>query len=833
MAQSEPDLRQELKERLRFETLLSEISFRFINPSPVTLDDAIKDAQLRICELLDIDRFVLWQIQDGAPGKMLLSHIHQRREALFPEGPIDARDYFPWILGRVLKGEVVAIRNCADFPPEAGCDRETFQSWGITSSVVVPMSIDGNVIGALSFARLREECDWPEKIVKRFQLVAQIFANVVARKTAEDILRNQLRFESLLTEISTRFINLPAEQVDCEIEAVQQCICEYLGLESSGVWQLSNEATNALILTHLYRPLGGPSVPDRMNASEFFPWCLRKLQNGNVVVNTSTETLPEEAAIDKETFRKYGIKSSLTFPLSVGGAPLFGAMGVNTTLKERDWPEVVVKQLQLVAQMFANALARKVADLELREREARLSLASDAAGLGLWIMNIDTENVWATPKTRELFHFLPDETLTLEGFLRMIHPEDREAVDRTMFRVLQSGETLVSEYRIVLPDGTIRWIGASGRLYRRSEEEPYCLMGVSLDITPFKQMESRLHEGLKEITALKCRLENENLYLRQELQMEHGFEKIVGKSKAFQSVIVSAGQVAPTDATVLLLGETGSGKGMVANAIYQMSSRKNRPFITVNCSALPENLIESELFGREKGAFTGAHARQAGRFEIANGGTIFLDEIGEMPLGLQSKLLRVLQEGEFERVGSSKTVKVDVRVIAATSRDLNEEIRDRRFRKDLFYRLNVFPISLPPLRQRAEDIPLLAEYFTEKYARRMGKQIRSIPSATIKAFMTYDWPGNVRELEHVIERGVIITTGTSFRMAGELCSAIPVDSGKEFLMDLAAAEREHILRVLHETGWRIEGASGAAEILKLHPSTLRFRIKKLGIRRPE
>ena len=345
-------------------------------------------------------------------------------------------------------------------------------------------------------------------------------------------------------------------------------------------------------------------------------------------------------------------------------------------------------------------------------------------------------------------------------------------------------------------------------------------------------IESELHERLKEIETLKRRLENENLYLRQELRMEQGFEKTVGESKAFQAVIFSVRQVAPTDATVLLLGETGTGKGVMANAIHQLSARRDRPFVTVNCSALPQNLIESELFGREKGAFTGANARQAGRFEVAYGGSIFLDEIGEMPLELQSKLLRVLQEGEYERLGSARTVKADVRVIAATSRDLKAEIREGRFRKDLFYRLNVFPISIPPLRQRTEDIPLLAQYFTEKYARKMGKHVEKIPAATMKAFMEYNWPGNVRELEHVIERSVIITPGGSLSMAGRLKSSVSVDSENEPLKDLATAEREHILRVLHETGWRIEGASGAASILKRHPSTLRFRMKKLDIRRP-
>ncbi|WP_373499777.1 sigma 54-interacting transcriptional regulator [Desulfococcus sp.] len=645
-------------------------------------------------------------------------------------------------------------------------------------------------------------------------------------------LEARLQFETLLSEISTRFINLPAEEIDGEIEDAQRRICECLGLDLSALWQWSAETPPLLALTHLHSPPEGPTRPDRIDAQEVFPWQFQRMLRGETLA-ISSQDLPPEAARDQETRSHYGVKSSVVIPLSTGGGPFIGVLTFDTLHAERDWPEPLVKQLNLVAQVFANALSRKCADLELREKEARLRLTMDAAGAGLWSMEIDTGRVWVTPKTRELFHFVADEALTYDHFLEAIHPADREAVDRAVQHAAQSGEDLRYEYRILLPDQTIRWMVSSGQRYRRSAGGPDCLMGVSLDISALKRMEGEIQARLKEIEGLKRRLENENLYLREELRIEQGFEKIVGVSKALQSVILSARQVASTDATVLLQGETGTGKGMMANAIHQLSARKDRPLVTVNCSALPQNLIESELFGREKGAFTGAHARQAGRFEVADGGTIFLDEIGEMPLELQSKLLRVLQEGEFERLGSARTVTVDVRVIAATSRDLKEEVRERRFRKDLFYRLNVFPISIPPLRQRTEDIPLLAQYFTEKYARRMGKQIESIPRATMQTFLKYDWPGNVRELEHVIERGVIITSGRSFAMAGRLSSAVPIDSRDEPLKDLAAAEREHILRVLHETGWRIEGMSGAAAILKLHPSTLRFRIKKLGIRRPE
>jgi transcriptional regulator with GAF, ATPase, and Fis domain len=360
------------------------------------------------------------------------------------------------------------------------------------------------------------------------------------------------------------------------------------------------------------------------------------------------------------------------------------------------------------------------------------------------------------------------------------------------------------------------------------------VFGVSVfgqDITDLKALETKLLEQLAEIKKLKFQLEGENLYLREEIKIELGFGKIIGVSGALQYALFRAQQVASTDATVLLLGETGVGKGMVAHAIHEMSTRKDKSMITVNCAALPANLIESELFGREKGAFTGAHAKQMGRFEIADGGTIFLDEIGELPLELQSKLLRVIQDGEFERLGSPRTIKVDVRVIASTSRDLKAEMRAGRFREDLYYRLNVFPVSLPPLRMRVEDIPELAKYFIDKYARKYARRFETISKDAMQMLQSYHWPGNVRELEHVIERAVITSPEPVFRLVDRL-EQEPVKVGEGTLKEFDEIAREHILQILQKTRWKIDGEGGAAAILGLNPSTLRFRIKKLGIKRP-
>jgi formate hydrogenlyase transcriptional activator len=340
-----------------------------------------------------------------------------------------------------------------------------------------------------------------------------------------------------------------------------------------------------------------------------------------------------------------------------------------------------------------------------------------------------------------------------------------------------------------------------------------------------------LRTALSEIKTLKDQLEVENIYFRQEIKKKHQFDHIIGQSDGLKYVLYRVEQVAPTNTTVLILGETGTGKELIAAAIHNMSPRTDRPLITVNCAALPANLMESELFGREKGAFTGADTRQVGRFEIAHGSTLCLDEIGELPLEVQAKLLRVIQHNEFERLGSSHTIKVDVRIVATTNRNLEEEVRKGRFRQDLYYRLNIFPITVPPLRQRKEDIPLLVQAFIEQYSRRLGKQITSIQKETMQALQDYPWPGNVRELESVIERAVILCPGPVLQLADELENlSLPLSSTVRTLEEM---ERNQILKTLSETRWRIEGKDGAAAILGLPPSTLRARMHKLGLVRPE
>ncbi len=370
------------------------------------------------------------------------------------------------------------------------------------------------------------------------------------------------------------------------------------------------------------------------------------------------------------------------------------------------------------------------------------------------------------------------------------------------------------------------------RVAERTAELSCTNEALMVEIAERKQAQEKLKQALAEIRRYKSQLEAESAYLREEIRSEHNFEEIIGSSAALRHVLSKVNQIAPTDTTALILGETGTGKELIARAIHSASRRKERPLVKVNCAALPANLIESELFGHERGAFTGAFAKQAGRFELADGGTLFLDEIGELPLDLQAKLLRVLQDKEFERLGGSRTIKVDVRLISATNRNLEQEVREGRFRQDLWYRINVFPITLPPLRERKEDIPLLVSAFVARLSKRLGKAIRRIPDEVMKELQGYNWPGNVRELENVIERALISSEGTVLTLADRLSTNDPAPAPATVPRSLESFERDHILEVLKKTRWRIEGKDGAAVLLGLNPSTLRGRMRKLGIYRP-
>jgi chemotaxis protein methyltransferase CheR len=472
---------------------------------------------------------------------------------------------------------------------------------------------------------------------------------------------------------------------------------------------------------------------------------------------------------------------------------------------------------------------RAKASLRASEERYLLALAGSTDGLWDWDLLLDT--VFYSDRFKEILGYSAEEFPDrIDSFRSRLHPEDTEHIWAAIQRHLQERVPYRVEYRLQTKSGDYRWFLAGGQAIWNSEGNAIRMSGSIQDITERKQGELDLKAALSEIKELKEKLEVERAYLQEEIKSEYNHENIIGQSNALNYIFYKVEQIAPTDTTVLILGETGTGKELVARAIHGLSPRKDRALVKVNCATLPANLIESELFGHEKGAFTGAHTRQLGRFEVANGATLFLDEIGELPLELQAKLLRVIQDGEFERLGSTGTIKVDVRLIAATNRNLEEEVRRGRFREDLWYRLNIFPITVPPLRERMEDIALLVDFFVNKITKRLGKSIETIPVSVMNALQDYHWPGNVRELENVLERAVINSSGPKLHLVDELKKpSKDLSTAKKTLNEV---ERDYIVQVLEQTNWKVSGPNGAAEILGLNRSTLRARIRKLGIRQP-
>jgi PAS domain S-box-containing protein len=506
-----------------------------------------------------------------------------------------------------------------------------------------------------------------------------------------------------------------------------------------------------------------------------------------------------------------------------------------------DFPvDVSISEVELNGARFYTIILRDITDRmraeeALRESEHRFQLVSQTTKDIIYDWNLQTGFVWWNDSAMRSVFGYPLEVMRHEvtWWEERLHPEDKDRISISVEKALGGVDQLwENEYRFRKMDNSYAYVYHRAFIVRGEGGKALKVIGSLMDFSERKQGEEKLRSALEEVNHLKNQLQEENIYLQEEIKLAHNFDQIVGRSDATKYVLFKIEQVAPTDSTVLITGETGTGKELVAHAIHSAGSRRDRPLVKVNCAALSPTLIESELFGHEKGAFTGATARKIGRFELANGATILLDEIGELPLELQAKLLRVIQENEFERLGSSKTIKVDARIIAATNRNLKIAVEQGAFREDLWYRLNVFPITVPPLRDRKEDIPGLVEHFVTRFAQKLGRKISSISPATMRILQDYTWPGNVRELANVVERAVINTTGSVLRVVDNFEKA-QVAELSQTNKTLEEMEKEYIIRILENTGWRIEGHKGAARVLGLNPSTLRTRMSKLGIQKLE
>ncbi len=474
--------------------------------------------------------------------------------------------------------------------------------------------------------------------------------------------------------------------------------------------------------------------------------------------------------------------------------------------------------------------AQKAAEDELRKAELRYRTVADFTYDWETWENPDGSYNYVSPSFERITGYPVQQLINRPGLLNeIILSDDLTPWQEHCQAVHSLHKKAEIQFRIRTKNGQIRWIEHICQPIHGDQGEYLGVRASNRDITDRKQTEIELRDAFTEIEQLKNQLEAESVYLQEEIKLEHNFENIIGQSEALKYVLHRVEQVASADTPVLIMGETGTGKELMARALHQLSPHGKRTLVKVNCAALPGALIESELFGREKGAFTGATATQPGRFELAKGSTLFLDEIGDLPLELQAKLLRVIESGEFERLGNSRTLHSDARIIAATNRVLEEEVRKGRFREALWYRLKVFPITVPPLRERPEDIPLLVKWFVDQLAKKMGKRVAEIPKRTMQMLQSYPWPGNVRELKHAVEAALITAQGDRLNFELPQIADIALSDFKSF----EEMERDYILQVLKAKNWKIGGENSAASTLGMHVNTLRGRMKKLGIKKPK
>src|SRR5271157_2107723 len=592
-----------------------------------------------------------------------------------------------------------------------------------------------------------------------------------------------LEFETLLSDISAQLIAATSDRIGETIESALEAIRHFFRVDRCGILAVS-DIKDSWNLTYAAYGEDIPHVSGEINLALLYPWIThRVLFDEEPVIVSSLDEMPPEAATDRASCEDMGIVSFLNIPIKIGRTRV-QLLVMNALREQREWPQEYVPRLRLLGQMMVNSLERARASDHAREQGTRVAAAVDAAELGFAEWKLGTEQPYLDNRLRDLLGIdAPDSERVNEFWLARVHAESRPILLENHRRLLKAEiERASIEYRYDHPRRGPIWLRQSSR---RVEAEP----GQAVRIIEAIEDVTERRQALEDLQRLRERLERENVYLREEVQGHCGAESIIGRSAPIRRTLALAEQVAPTDSTVLLRGETGSGKERFASYIHECSRRRDRPMIRVNCSAIPTTLIESELFGREKGAYTGAASKQIGRFELAHGSTLFLDEIGELPIEVQVKLLRVLESHTIERLGNPKPIPVDVRIIAATHRNLTSAVREGHFREDLYYRLNVFPITIPPLRERPEDIPLLIPAFVDELSGTMGKRIEEVDPETMEDLIAYRWPGNVRELRNLVERAMIMTNGPTLRIHPPEIEANEPGTGS----GLSEVERSHVL----------------------------------------
>ena len=777
----------ELAERLRFEEMLSGLSARFVNVSVAQVDQDIQRGLKSIAKSLNLDRISVFEVSQK-DQKLLHVHSHMSPDVTAAPTQIDF-SRLSWASQKIFNGEIIMFSDPADLPAEAGAEKNFLRAQGIISMAAIPLSTGEKTLGLLSLTMLRHRRKWPNELIRQCRLVAEVFSNALARRQQE---------ESLI-QAEAKYRTVADFTYDWEYWVNVDDTMEYISpsCERISGYPTRDFEDNPSLFKEIIVP------EDRDIWDRHYHDSRQELKSREI-----------QFRIQRRDGQIRWIEHACQ-PVYDDQGNASGFRASNRDITKRKQTEVALRQSKNFNRSILDTLQYHIAVLDRQGN----------------ILDVNESWLWFA---RENDAASLDRIGSGVNYLEVCRQsaDDGDKLAQSALEGIQSvlggtRERFVLEYPCDSP-AEKRWFLM--RVIPFSGRKGGGILS-HIDITERKLAEIDLRNAYTDIEQLKNQLETETAYLREEIKLEHNFESIIGKSAAIQYVLYKVEQVAETDTNVLVLGETGTGKELISRAIHNNSLRKARSLVKVNGATLPSNLIESELFGHERGAFTGAQTLQMGRFEVADGTSIFLDEIGELPLELQSKLLRVIQDGEFERLGSSRTVKVDVRVIAATNRDLEAEVRQGRFREDLFYRLNVFPITAPPLRDRTEDIPLLVEFFVEKGSKRLGKSIEIIPEVVMKKLQDYPWPGNVRELENVIERAVINSSGPKLRLADELAGLAHKEMPTP-LKSLQEIEKDHIIRVLEESNWRIDGPKGAALILDMNPSTLRSRLQKLGIKKP-
>jgi PAS domain S-box-containing protein len=730
--------------------------------------------ELRHAANFDFVALFLYDEASGTISNPVLETIDGPGFAI-PDG-FPARETITWWVYHNQAPVVIASREQETRFPRM---MEAFREYGVHSACILPLTTAHRRLGSLGFG-FRQPDGFSADDVRYLSLVADQVALAVdialrheGQQQVEEALRKQKAHFEKLFELAPEAIVL--RDVENRILRANREFTQLFGF--------SLEESVGRDISDLIVPEGGRAESERLR---------ERLRQGERVKAELVRQRKDGSLLDV---------SLVAAPVSVEGGP----------------PEIYG--------VYRDITERKRAEEALRRSEAYLAEGQRMSHTGSWARSVATGEVFLSQESFRIFDLDPQGPQpTLDRVLNTLHP------------AIEKRAHFESDFRIILRDGRVRHIHVLGHPVNNAAGELVEFVGTHMDITAQHQARVALESAFEEIKALKDQLSQENAALRKEIDETSMFEEIVGKSAVLRNVLKQVETVAATESTVLIHGETGTGKELIARAIHNLSSRRDRAFVKLNCAAIPTGLLESELFGHERGAFTGAIAQRIGRFELASRGTIFLDEIGEVPLELQPKLLRVLQEREFERLGSSRTLRSEARLIAATNRDLGKMVEDHEFRSDLYYRLNVIPIMVPALRERPEDVPLLVQHFAELYSRRINKPIQSIPAETMSAMVQYEWPGNVRELQNVIERAVILSSGGVLRISSADLkgtgaarrSNARVKAARE-RSETPAPDRERVMEALKATGGRVGGADGAAARLGLKRTTLIAHMKRLDI----